>query len=199
MKSSAGFKRPTIKATSRAYVRLFECFRTPEEWLSFLSRFRVEHPASGMQRNGDCAVRVIDPSTGEVATLGLEIPNEIKYHTYIATARSFWTESFTSATQRRRRVWEIGYSQPSTDEVLIDRSEKESRSAIHPTLGSLQSESPRESRRLFCLSVLSKPISRMKVRCQSHEERAGIADEVHHRTERRGETNLGRACAAASV
>jgi hypothetical protein len=118
MKSSAGFKRPTIKATSRAYVRLFECFRTPEEWLSFLSRFRVEHPASGMQRNGDCAVRVIDLSTGDLATLGLEIPNEIKYHTYIATARSFWTESFTSATQRRRRVWEIGYSQPSTDEVF---------------------------------------------------------------------------------
>lgn len=118
MSKPNGFKKPTIKETSRAYVRLFEYFKAPEQWLSFLKGYRVEHPPFGMRRNGDCAVRVIDPNTGELAILGLEIPNEIQYHTYVATARSFWNEHFTSETQRRHRTTEIGCSSPSRDELV---------------------------------------------------------------------------------
>jgi len=117
MNGQVGFKKPTIKATSRAYVHLFQYFSTPAAWLAFIERYRVEPFDFGMHRHGDCAVRVIDPMTGQLAVLGIEIPNEIKYHTYVATARSFWTESFLSDTQRRNRIWEVGHAAPSKDEV----------------------------------------------------------------------------------
>jgi len=110
-------KKPTIKATSRAYVHLFEYFSIPAAWLGFVERNSIEHFDFGMHRNGDCAVRVIDPATGQLAVLGLEIPNEIKYHTSVATARSFWSESFLGETQRRNRILEVGYTDPSKDEV----------------------------------------------------------------------------------
>jgi hypothetical protein len=70
-----------------------------------------------MQRHGDCAVRVLDSMTGDLAALGLEILNEIKYHTYVATGRSFWQERFLSETQRRDRTLEIGNPLPLKDEV----------------------------------------------------------------------------------
>lgn len=92
MHRQSAFKKPTIKATGRAYVRLFGYFTSSEAWLAFLERYRVEPFDFGMQRHGDCAVRVIDPTTGQLAALGLEIPNEIKYHTYMATARSFFID-----------------------------------------------------------------------------------------------------------
>lgn len=112
----ATFKKPTIKGTSRAYVRLFSYFQTPEKWLEFLEQFRIEYVAFGMQRAGDCAVRVIEPSNGKVADLGLDVPNEIKYHTYVATARSFWIEEFSSSTYRRHRMTEVG-ARPHTDDI----------------------------------------------------------------------------------
>lgn len=112
------FKKPTISGTSRAYVRLFDYFATAEKWLKFLQRYRVERVPFGMQRAGDCAVRVIDLGTSEIAVLGLDVPNEIKYHTHLATGRSFWTEDFASATHRRHRVIEVGYAEPSRDEVV---------------------------------------------------------------------------------
>ncbi|MCY0852536.1 hypothetical protein [Cupriavidus sp. D39] len=118
MKSHGGFKKPTIKDNGRAYVRLFGYFATQDEWLRFLTRYVVKHVPFGMERNGDCAVRVIDPTTGELATLGLELPNEIKHHTYVATARSFWNENFANDTQRRSRTVEVGFDQPSKDEVV---------------------------------------------------------------------------------
>jgi hypothetical protein len=92
------FKKPTIKATSRAYVHLFGYFSSHDAWLAFLERYRVEPFEFGMQRHGDCAVRVVDPTTGRLAALGLEIPSEIKYHTHVATGRSFWQERFLSDT-----------------------------------------------------------------------------------------------------
>lgn len=119
MKNPGVFKKPTIKTTSRAYVRLFEYFKTPEKWLPFLEAYKVVHVAFGMHRNGDCALRVIDPSTGELAILGLDVPNEIQYHTYVATNRSFWNERFTSDTQRRHRTTELGCASPSKDEVVL--------------------------------------------------------------------------------
>ncbi|GAA5013100.1 hypothetical protein GCM10025794_01350 [Massilia kyonggiensis] len=118
MNRQVAFKKPTIKATSRAYVHLFQYFSTPATWLAFLERYKVEQFDFGMHKYGDCAVRVIDPETGQLAALGLEIPNEINYHTYVATARSFWTESFLSDTQRRNRIWEVGCAAPSKDEVI---------------------------------------------------------------------------------
>jgi hypothetical protein len=90
------FKKPTIKATNRSYVRLFGNFTSPEAWLEFLDPYRIEPFDFGMQWHGGCAVRVVAPTTGHLATLGLEIPNAIKYHTYVATARSFWQECFLS-------------------------------------------------------------------------------------------------------
>lgn len=117
MSRQGAFKKPTIKDTSRAYVRLFEYFTSPEAWLAFVDRYRIESFSFGMQRHGDCAVRVVDPATGHLATLGLSVPSEIKYHTYVATARSFWQECFLSDTQRRERTFEVGYAQPSKDEV----------------------------------------------------------------------------------
>lgn len=117
MNQQVAFKRPTIKATSRAHVHLFEYFSTPTAWLAFLERYRVERFDFGMHRNGDCAVRVIDPATGQLAVLGLELPNEIKYHTYAATAQSFWSESFLSKTERRNRILEVGHAGLSRDEV----------------------------------------------------------------------------------
>lgn len=117
MEKKRAFKRPTIKETNRAYVRLYEYFNTPEKWLAFLERYRVEIIDFGMRRHGDCAIRVIDPETQEVAVLGLELPNTVKYHTYVATSRSFWNEEFASATHRRIRTIEVGDAQASKDEV----------------------------------------------------------------------------------
>jgi len=111
------FKKPTIKATSRAYVRLFEYFKTPDRWLPFLDGHKVVHVPFGMHRNGDCALQVVDLSTGRLAILGLDVPNEIQFHTYVATGRSFWNERFTSDTHRRHRTTEIGCASPSKDEV----------------------------------------------------------------------------------
>ena len=118
MHRQAALKKPTIKGTSRAYVRLFGYFSSSESWLEFLERYKVGPFDFGMHRHGDCAVRVVDPTTGQLASLGLGIPSEIKYHTDIATARSFWHECFLSDTQRRQRTLEDGNAQPSTDEVL---------------------------------------------------------------------------------
>ena len=118
MNHQGTFKKPTIKETSRAYVRLFDYFATAEKWLNFLHRYRVERVPFGIQRAGDCAVRVIDLESGAVAVLGLEVPNEIKYHTYTAMGRSFWTEEFLNATHRRNRIIEVGNTQVSKDEVV---------------------------------------------------------------------------------
>lgn len=112
---SSSFRKPTIKDTSRAYVRLFQYFKTNADWLAFLVRYEVRHVPFGHVSHGDCAVRVIERATGEVARLGLDIPIEIKYHTYVATARSFWNESFVSDTHVRERTIEVGYSEPSRD------------------------------------------------------------------------------------
>jgi hypothetical protein len=109
MNSPDKFKKPTIKDTSRAYVRLFGHFRTPQEWLEFLQFNRVEYMPFGMQREGDCAVRVIDLATNDLAVLGLEVPNVVKYHNNVPFGRSFWTEEFLSPTHRRHRVMEIGH------------------------------------------------------------------------------------------
>ncbi len=111
------FKKPTIKRTNRSYVRLFEYFATAEKWTEFLQKYRVELVPFGMHRNGDCAIRVIDRATNQLAVLGLDVPNEIKYHSYIATARSFWTEEFENATHRLHRIIEIGYQSAPKDEV----------------------------------------------------------------------------------
>lgn len=118
MSDQGTFKKPTIKGTSRTYVRLFDYFAAAEKWLEFLQRYRVERVPFGMERAGDCAVRVTDLATGEVAVLGLEVPNEIKYHTHTATGRSFWTEEFASATHRRQRIIEVGSAQVSKDDVV---------------------------------------------------------------------------------
>jgi hypothetical protein len=112
------FKKPTIKDTNRAYVRLFEFFSSPHEWLEFLQRHHVEYVAFGMQRNGDCAIRVMDSSTGQPALLGLKVPNKIKYHSYVAAARSFWTEDFSDGTHRRHRIIEVGNATPLEDSVI---------------------------------------------------------------------------------
>lgn len=112
------FKKPTIKANGRAYVRLFGYFSSPADWRAFLAQYRVEQVGFGLQRNGDCSVRVVDPSTGDDATLGLDIPNYITYHTHTATSRSFWNEHFLSNTKRRHRTYEVGYANASKDEFF---------------------------------------------------------------------------------
>lgn len=114
----AEFSKPTIKKHGRAYVRLYDYFKTPDRWLAFLERYTVEHFDVGMRRNGDCAVRVIDPVTQEVAALGLDIPSLITYRTHVATARSFWNEEFRSETHRRQRTFEVGFVQASNDTVV---------------------------------------------------------------------------------
>ena len=117
MNGLRGFKKPTIKDNGRAYVRLFQCFDTPECWLDFLSRYTVQHQPFGVRRNGDCSVCVIDPATGDLANLGLEIPNQITYHTF-AGDRSFWNERYASATHRRHRAIEVRSDRPSKDEIV---------------------------------------------------------------------------------
>lgn len=117
MSNSVVFKKPTIKATSRAYVRLFGYFTSSEKWLDFLAHHRIEYVPFGIQRNGDCSVRVINTTTGAIAILGLDVPNEIKYHSHIATGRSFWTEDFLSASHKRHKVSEVGFSKASDDVV----------------------------------------------------------------------------------
>lgn len=115
MNSPDRFRKPTIKGNSRAYVRLFGYFVTPQKWLQFLQLNRVEYIPFGMQRAGDCAVRVIDLATNDLAVLGMEIPNVVKYHNNVAIGRSFWTEEFLSPTHRRHRLTEIGHTQASED------------------------------------------------------------------------------------
>ena len=117
MSSPDSFKKPTIKGTSRAYVRLFGYFATPQKWLEFLRANRIDYMPFGMQREGDCAVRVIDRATNDLAVFGLEVPNVVKYHNNTAFGRSFWTEEFLSPTHQRRSVTEIGYPQASEDKT----------------------------------------------------------------------------------
>lgn len=110
-------KKPTIKGTSRAYVRLFQYLGTVEEWLSFLEKYAVEDIPFGQQRFAEHAIRVLDRSNGELATLGLDLPCVIKYRNNIEPSRQFWIEEFQSATHRRRRILEVGRVAPSTDEI----------------------------------------------------------------------------------
>lgn len=117
MSSPDNFKKPTIKGTSRAYVRLFGYFLTPQKWLEFLQVNRVDYMPFGMQRDGDCAVRVVDRATNDLAVLGIEVPNVVKYCNNVAFGRSFWTEEFLSPTHRRHRVMEIGYPQALEDKI----------------------------------------------------------------------------------
>ncbi|WP_186214941.1 hypothetical protein [Burkholderia gladioli] len=116
MDSTRGLKKPTIKDKGRAYVRLFEFFETPESWLGFLDQYAVETTSFGSRWDADCTVRVIDRATGDLAALGLHIPNHIHYHTF-SGERSFWNEWYLSATEKRHRVLEIGDDRPSKDET----------------------------------------------------------------------------------
>lgn len=70
MRSPNSFQKPTIKDTNRAYVRLFGYFVTSQKWLEFLQRNRIENVPFGMQRDGGCAVQVIDRATNDPAVLG---------------------------------------------------------------------------------------------------------------------------------
>ncbi|BCN13347.1 hypothetical protein RPSD_52320 (plasmid) [Ralstonia solanacearum] len=112
-----GFKKPTIKDNGRAYVRLFQYFETPECWLKFLEQYSVQTRSFGSRWDADCEVRVIDRATGDLAVLGLAVPNFIKYHTF-AAERSFWNEWYLSATEKRHRTIEVGYDRPSKDETV---------------------------------------------------------------------------------
>ena len=116
MHSARGFKRPTIKGNGRAYVRLFQFFETPESWLKFLGQYAVETQSFGSRWDADCTVRVFDRETGDLAVLGLQVPNHIHYHTF-AAERSFWNEWYLSSTEKRHRVIEVGYDQPTKDET----------------------------------------------------------------------------------
>lgn len=118
MDGNRQFKKPTIKDNGRAYVRLFQCFKTTESWLDFLNRYTIRHLPFGVRRNGDCAVCVYDPTTGDLAELGLEIPNEIIYRKLVAEGSFVWTESYASATHRRYRAIEVGCDMPLRDEVV---------------------------------------------------------------------------------
>jgi len=93
MNNKRGFRKPTIKGTSRAYVRLFGYLETPESWLLFLDRYTILNLPFGVRRNGDCAVNVVGPATGNSAILGLEIPNEITY-TRVSHAPRYRKERF---------------------------------------------------------------------------------------------------------
>lgn len=117
MNSTRRFKKPTIKDKGRAYVRLFQYFETPESWLKFLDQYAIETQTFGSRWDADCEVRVIDRSTGDLAALGLQVPNHIKYHTF-AAERSFWNEWYSSGTEKRHRVIEVGYDRPSKDETV---------------------------------------------------------------------------------
>ena len=110
-------KRPTIKETNRAHVRLFEYFTSLDKWLDFLKRYSVEFFSFGNRRNRDCAVRVVHLQSNELSNLGLDIPNHIIYHTYVSTAQSFWNEHFLSEMQTRTRSFEVGYPNVCKDEV----------------------------------------------------------------------------------
>lgn len=117
MHSTRGFKKPTIKDKGRAYVRLFQYFETPDSWLKFLDQYAIETQTFGSRSDADCEVRVIDRATGDLAVLGLQVPNYINYHTF-AGERSFWNEWYLSATGRRHRVIEVGFDRPSKDETV---------------------------------------------------------------------------------
>jgi hypothetical protein len=121
MNSTRGFKKPTIKDKGRAYVRLFQFFETTESWLRFLEQYVVETKSVGSRWDADCTVRVIDRTTGDLAVLGLHVPNHIHYHTF-GGERSFWNEWYLSATEKRHRVFEVGCDRPSKDEIT-QRSE----------------------------------------------------------------------------
>lgn len=117
MEKKASFKKPTIKGYGRAFVRLYCYFGSAESWQQFLESYRVQHVPFGMVRNGDCAVQVVSRATGEVVALGLEIPHQIRYHTNVATVRSFWTEEFMDANHKRIRIIEVGSAIPLKDDL----------------------------------------------------------------------------------
>ncbi|SAK98465.1 hypothetical protein AWB80_07527 [Caballeronia pedi] len=111
------FKKPTIKENGRAYVRLFQCFPNTESWLNFLANHSIKSETYGSRYDADCEIRVINRATGDLAVLGLEIPNRIRYHTF-GGDRSFWNEWYLSATHTRHRTTELGYNSPSKDETV---------------------------------------------------------------------------------
>lgn len=90
-------KAPTIKATNRAYVRLYRIVIHHRDWDGFLSAFKVQMIQHGMDRNGDCGVHVLD-ANGELATLGSAIPNKITYSNFIEPARETWKEFYKDGT-----------------------------------------------------------------------------------------------------
>ena len=103
------FRRPTIKANGRAYTRLFtEYLKAPDTWTAFIARYRIESIPHGLAKNGDCAIQVIDPATGQLAVLGLNVPCVIKFHDIVEPSRQFWNEFFLSADEQRSRTIEVG-------------------------------------------------------------------------------------------
>lgn len=86
-------KKPTIKATNRAYVRLYERVVAQGSWEDFLAEYTVQMLEYGMRRSGGCAVEVRNRA-GEPADLGPYIPNRITYNTFIAPDRTTWQEHF---------------------------------------------------------------------------------------------------------
>lgn len=87
-------KRPTIKGTNRAYVRLYDCVIKHQRWEDFISKYQVQIKSHGQERHGDCAIQVIG-SDGLPARLGPNIPNQISYSNFIHPARETWIEYFS--------------------------------------------------------------------------------------------------------
>lgn len=107
--------KPTIKATNRAFVRLYKKFHSHAEWEKLLQSYQVKMIALGQARNGDCGVVVTD-SSGMSAALGLSIPNKITYSRFIEPAVETWIEFYSDGKQTRRRVLD-GLERVSSDQI----------------------------------------------------------------------------------
>lgn len=99
-------KRPTIKGTNRAYVRLYDYVIKHQHWEDFKSKYQVQMKSHGQERHGDCAIVVIG-TDGLLARLGPHIPNQIRYTNFIHPARETWVECFSDEKESWEKVTSI--------------------------------------------------------------------------------------------
>ena len=96
-------KRPTIKGTNRAYVRLYDYVVKRDAWDEFTQKYSVRMIPHGMEKNGDCAVHVLDQN-GRLACLGAHIPHKITYSDFIHPPRTTWVEFFSDDNASWKKV-----------------------------------------------------------------------------------------------
>ena len=96
-------KKPSIKSTNRAYVRLHTYVTKRQDWEEFVQTYRVVLDSNGSEELSNCFVKVYT-KMGELAALGPNIPNQITFSLRKEPPMSIWTEFFNDGKFNWRNV-----------------------------------------------------------------------------------------------